>query len=104
MVLTGLGGSGKSFVIQAVTDFLNEQCKVCAYFGIAVFYVKGTTLLSLLQLPIRGKKYGPLKSSALTRLQGDLKGVKYLIIDEFSVIGQKMFGWINKRCKEATGP
>lgn len=103
IILTGLGGSGKSFVIQAVTDLLNEQCKVCAYFGIAAFNIKGTTLHSLLQLPIRGKKNGPLKSSALARLQGDLKGVKYLIIDEFSVIGQKMFGWINKRCKEATG-
>ena len=103
MTLTGLGGSGKSFVIQAVTNLLNEQCKVCAYFGIAAFDIKGTTLHSLLQLPIRGKKNGPLKSSALARLQGDLKGVKYLIIDEFSVIGQKMFGWINKRCKEATG-
>ena len=94
MILTGLGGSGKSFVIQAVTNLLNEQCKVCAYFGIAAFNIKGTTLHSLRQLPIRGKKNGPLKSSALTRLQGDLKGAKYLIIDEFSVIGQKMFGWI----------
>ena len=26
-----------------------------------------------------------------------------LIVDEFSVIGHKMFGWINRRCKEATG-
>lgn len=32
-----------------------------------------------------------------------MDGVKYLIIDEFSVIGQKMFAWINRRCKEATG-
>lgn len=57
MILTGLGGSGKSFVIQAVTNLLNEQCKVCAYFGIAAFNIKGTTLHSLLQLPIRGKKW-----------------------------------------------
>jgi len=72
-------------------------------FGIAAFNIKGSTLHSLLQLPIRGKKNGPLKSSALAKLQADLKGVKYLIIDEFSVIGQNMFGWINRRCKEATG-
>ena len=103
MKITGLGGSGKSFVIQAVTNLGNDQCKVCAYFGIAAFNIKGCTLHSLLQLPIKGKKNGPLKSSALARLQADLTGVKYLIIDEFSVIGQKMFGWINKRCKEATG-
>ena len=25
------------------------------------------------------------------------------IIDEFSVVGQKMFAWINRRCKQATG-
>ena len=31
MILTGLGGSGKSFVIQAVTNLLNEQCKVCTW-------------------------------------------------------------------------
>lgn len=42
MIITGLGGSGKSFVIQAVTNLLNEQCKVCAYFGIAAFNIKGT--------------------------------------------------------------
>lgn len=103
MIITGSGGSGKSFVIKAVTGLLNEQCKVCAYFGIAAFNIKGTTLHSLLQLPIRGKKNGPLKASALAKLQSDLKGVKYLIIDEFSVIGQNMFGWINRHCKEATG-
>ena len=28
---------------------------------------------------------------------------KYLIIDEISVIGQTMFRWINRRCKQATG-
>lgn len=42
-------------------------------------------------------------ASALAKLQENLSGVKYLIIDEFSIIGQKTFAWINKRCKEATG-
>lgn len=51
------------FLIQAVTNLLNEQCKACSYFGIAAFNIKGTTLHSLLQLPIRGKRKGPLKSS-----------------------------------------
>lgn len=44
-----------------------------------------------------------MKSSALIRLQTNLNGVKYVIINEFSMIGQKMFGWVNRRCKEATG-
>ena len=75
MIITGLGGSGKS----SVTNPLNEKCKIYAYFGSAAFNVKGTTLHLLLKLPIRGKKNGPLQSSALARLQTDLKGVKYLI-------------------------
>lgn len=73
------------------------------FFGIAAYNVGGNTLHSLLQPPIRGKKNGPLKSSALSKLQEDLNEVKYLIIDESSVVGQKMFAWINRRCKEATG-
>ena len=79
MIITGLGGSGKSSVIQAVTNPLNEKCKIYAYFGSAAFNVKGNTLHLLLKLPIRGKKNGLLQSSALARLQTDLKGVKYLI-------------------------
>ena len=43
MILSSLGGSGKSFVLQAVTNLLNEQCKACAYFGIAAFNIKGVT-------------------------------------------------------------
>ena len=31
-----------------------------------------------------------------------MDNVEYLTIDEYSVIGQKMFGWINRRCKQAT--
>lgn len=61
MMITGLGGSGKSFVIQALSQLLHTKCRVCAFFGIAAFNIKGKTLHSLLQLPIKG----PLKSSAL---------------------------------------
>ena len=103
MIITGLAGSGKSYLIDTVKSLLNERCKVCAYFGIAAFNINGSTLHSLLQLPIRGKRNGPLTSSALSKLQDDLTGVTCLIIDEFSVIGQKMFGWINRRLKQATG-
>lgn len=103
MIITGLGGSGKSYVIQALSELLDTQCKVCAFFGIAAFNIKGRTLHSLLQLPIKGRNNGPLKASALAKLQQELDGVRYLIIDEFSVIGQRMFAWINRRCKDATG-
>ena len=28
--------------------------------------------------------------------------MKYIIIEEFSVIGQKLFGWLDRRCRQAT--
>ena len=39
----------------------------------------------------------------MAKLQHGLGAVIYIFIDEFSVIGQKMFAWINRRCKQATG-
>ena len=71
MIITGLGGQEKA-VIQALSELLDTQCKVCAFFGIAAFNIKGRTLHSLLQLPIKGRNNGPLKSSALAKLQHEL--------------------------------
>ena len=103
LIMTGLAGSGKSYVIDAMKNLLKEKCKVCAYFGIAAFNVKGQTLHSVFQLPIKGKRSTDLRGQALKKLQDDMLGIKYVIMDEYSVIGQKLFGWIDRRCKQATG-
>ena len=100
MIITGLVGSGKSYLIDAIRFLLKDTCKVCAF---SVLRLLMTILHSLLQLPIKGRRNFPLQSSALSKLQKDLNSVKYLIIDEFSVIGQKMFAWINRLRKQATG-
>ena len=56
MIIKGLAGSGKSFVIDAISySLLKQCCIVIAFFGIASFNVNGKTLHSLLRLPIRGK-------------------------------------------------
>ena len=61
LIITGLAGSGKSYVIDAIKNLLKQHCKVCSFFGTAAFNVKGQSLHSLLQLPIRGKKCAELK-------------------------------------------
>ena len=103
LIITGLAGSGKSYIIDAMKNPLKEKCKVCTYFGIAAFNVKGQTLHSVFQLPMKGKRSTDLKGQALTKLQSDMLGIRYVIIDEYSVIGQKLFEWIDRRCKRATG-
>ena len=74
-----------------------------SFFGIASFNVKGKTLHSLLRLPIRGKYRHDLKGSALAKLQEDLNGIQYLIINEFPVVRQRMLDWIDRRCQQGTG-
>ena len=103
MIVTGQAGSGKSYLINGIKQLLSELCIITSYFGIAAFNVKGQILHSLFQLPIRGKRNGELKGTAFQRLQENLANVQYIIIDEFSVLGQKMFGWIDHRYRQGTG-
>ena len=39
----------------------------------------------------------------MCRLQESVNNIRYIIIDEYSMLGQVTFGWIDKRCKQATG-
>lgn len=103
LLLKGLAGCGKSYVIDALRNLLLNKCKVLAYTGKASCNVHGITLHSLLKLPIGAKRLCDLKGIPLQQLQTSLEGVRYLIIDEYSLVGQSLFGWIDSRCRQATG-
>ena len=91
LLVKGIAGSGKSYVIDALRNFLQAKCRVLAYTGIAAFNVNGVTLHSLLILPIGSKRNKDLKGIALSQLQDNLANVKSL------------FGWIDSRCRQVTG-
>ena len=57
--------------------------------GKVAFSIHGCTIHSLLKLPesAKGNKY--LTGQSLIRLQNVLKEVRYVIIDEYSMLGQK---------------
>jgi hypothetical protein len=57
----------------------------------------------LLKLPIGSRVKNDLTGLSLCRLQENLNCVEYIIIDEYSMLGQVTFGWVDKRCKQATG-
>ena len=63
----------------------------------------GCTKHSLLKLPVGAKGNKDLTGESLVRLQNTLKEISYIIIDEYSMLGQKMFAWVDKRCRQATG-
>ena len=80
MIIKGLTGSGKTFVVDATRSLLKQCCIVTAFFGTASFNVR-----------------------ALVKLQEDLNSIHYLVNDEFSVVAQKMLGWIDRRCRQGIG-
>ena len=103
MIITGTAGTGKSFLINALAERLGEQCILTATTGIAGFSIEGITLHSALQLPVRNQKNTDLQGAALQRLQLTLEGKHYLIVDEFSMLGQRTLAWVDKRLRQASG-
>ena len=103
LLIKGIAGSGKSYLIDAIRNVLQTQCKVLAYTGKASFNVNGVTLHSFLKLPIGSKRLTELKGIALQQLQSNVENLRYLIIDEYSLVGQSLLGWIDSRCRQATG-
>ena len=57
----------------------------------------------MLRLPVGTRRNSDLFGQNLIQLQNSLKDIDYIIIYEYSLIGQVMFGWIDNRCKQSTG-
>ena len=110
--LDGEGGTGKTFVIESVSravDALAAQHGLpspilrCAPTGVAAYLISGRTLNSVFRIPIT-VKYGalePLSATGRQQLQSVFRHLRYLIIDEKSMVSLQMLGWIHSRCIEA---
>ena len=103
LVIIGEGGTGKSFLINAVRNYLKEKCIVTATTGKASFNINGITIHSFLKLPVGKMSQKDLSGQSLDNLQKNLLSVDYIVIDEYSMLGQTTMGWIDKRCRQATG-
>ena len=103
LIVNGVAGTGKSYLINAIRSLLGTSCAVTATTGKASYNINGCTIHSLLKLPVGSRGNKELTGQALLRLQNNLKGISYIIIDEYSMLGQTMLGWIDRRCRQATG-
>lgn len=90
MIVYGTAGTGKSYLINCLRLLLQSKVCVAAPTGVAAFNIDGHTLHSLLSLPTKGE-YKDLTGERLQQLQHSLADMKYLIIDEMSMVGRKMF-------------
>ena len=103
MIVSGTAGTGKSYLIHCLRLLLGNRVCVAAPTGVAAFNIEGHTLHSLLSLPVKGD-YKDLEGECLHQLQQSLAGVDYLIIDEMSMVGRKIFGQVGQASSPGVSP
>ena len=99
MIVSGTAGTGKSYLINCLRLLLKDGLRVAAPTGVAAFNVSGHTLHSLLRLPTKGE-FKDLEGETLHTLQQDLANMRYLILDEMSMVGRIMFGQVDLRLRQ----
>ena len=100
MIVSGTAGTGKSYLIHCLRLLLQHQLRVAAPTGVAAFNVDGCTLHSLLSLPTKGD-FKDLEGERLNKLQQSFADIKYIIIDEMSMVGRKILGQVDRRLRQA---
>jgi ATP-dependent DNA helicase PIF1 len=112
IIIMGTAGTGKSYLIKALQSMFREMTRieskipllVLAPTGVAAFNVRGKTIHSALSIPIfNGANNNSLDitGESLKKLQEKLEGIKYIIIDEKSMVGRRMLGMIDIRLRQA---
>ena len=100
MIISDTAGTRKSYLIKCLKKLLGDHLHFTALTGGAAYNVHGYTLHSLLGIPISGD-FRDLEGQRLCILQESLAGVDFLIIDEMSMVGRKLFGQIDSRLRQA---
>jgi DNA replication protein DnaC len=102
LLVTGEAGTGKSKIIECVSYFFKyssegvraSHLEITASTGTASSKLYASTVHSLLATETRQKNLNP---EWISKFQERLKDLKYLIIDEISMIGTETFLKIDKR-------
>jgi ATP-dependent DNA helicase PIF1 len=108
----GTAGTGKSFLIWAITKALRELFSNgpitydpvvrLAPTGVAAFGIRGWTINFGLMIPVKeGAEFNQLGQSSLARFQTRWKEIKLLILDEKSMVGRSQVGRIDRRLRQA---
>ncbi|CAF3454536.1 unnamed protein product [Rotaria sp. Silwood1] len=117
IVVNGLAGSGKSYVISIIEKMLNEYCIAesagvsrarknfgllkMAHTGKAALNIHGSTIHSALEIcPDGSSSPNKLNSFKFHTLRNKLNGLLLIIIDEISLVSHALFQKINKRLNE----
>lgn len=107
--IDGSAGSGKSFLIEVLSSHIAEVARRhgkpdpiarCAPTGVAAHNINGRTIHGLFNINPQSRTT-EIKDAQRSYLQLTLKDIRYIIIDEKSMIGLHLFGQIDACCREA---
>ena len=84
LIINGVAGTGKSYLIRALKSYLKQKCVITATTGKAAYSIRGVTIHSLLKLPTGPQSEKDLSSQSLVELQEKLSTVDCILIDEYS--------------------
>ena len=102
MYIAGVGGTGKSHVIRSIVKLFEvfrrrEELHLGAPTGIAAVLIGGNTLHALTLLSPGSK------SKDIANLASIWRGVRYLIVDEVSMLGARFLSQLSSRLCQAKG-
>ena len=100
--LTGLGGTGKSYILDVIIDWARKQGKnviACAPTGIAALNIGGSTLHRVLS--IRPEETLAMHPYINVRENSPLMACDILIVDEISMCRMDLFDYLSLALKNA---
>lgn len=103
MILVGEGGTGKSRVIQTMTEYFKaksagDMLQKAAYTGIAASLIDGKTTHIVGGINVNGRPLSAQKQKALAEFW---RKKRYLIIDEFSMLAKELFSVLERNISAA---
>ena len=101
MIVCGSAGTGKSYLINCIKEMLGSECILAAPTDVAAFNIGGQTLHSLLRIPFQKTSFSDVQGPSLRDLQERFEDVRYLIIDEMSMVGRHQLSLIHRRLCQA---
>lgn len=106
VIVQGCAGCGKSTVISAMTSrivaaFGAGSFLLLAPTGAAAVNIGGQTIHSGLLISPASADYAPLTGNSAKDFQDSMEPVKFIIVDEYSMIGLILLAMMELRCCEA---
>lgn len=112
--VTGGAGVGKTFLIETIyqaltkhydhlpgSDFTQTKILLIAPTGKAAYNISGNTIHTALALSGRdGGQIKDLNIDTLTKLSNKLGSIEFVIIDEISMVGRRLFKHVNERLQQ----